>query len=154
MALTSVLSNHMTAPHPDGIGAAKSMELALQDAGINSEEVDYLNPHATSTPIGDIAELNAVQKVFKGSKHLAISATKSFTGHLLGAAGAVEAILCIKAIEQNCIPPTMNIVNLDTVIPKDIQIVRDNYKKKTVKVAMSNAFGFGGHNASIIFKKI
>ena len=145
---------HMTAPHPDGIGAAKSMELSLKDAGLNPEDIDYLNPHATSTPIGDIAELNAIQKVFNGSKNLDISATKSMTGHLLGAAGAVEAILCIKAIEQNIIPPTMNIESLDENIPKGIQIVQNKSKHKTVNVAMSNAFGFGGHNASVIFKKI
>ncbi len=145
---------HMTAPHPDGIGAAKSMELSLKDAGLNPEDIDYLNPHATSTPIGDIAELNAIQQVFNGSENLDISATKSMTGHLLGAAGAVEAILCIKAIEQNIIPPTMNIESLDENIPKGIQIVQNKSKHKTVNVAMSNAFGFGGHNASVIFKKI
>ena len=145
---------HMTSPHPEGIGAAKAMELALQDAGLKPEEVDYLNPHATSTPVGDIAELNAIQKVFKGSKHLDISATKSMTGHLLGAAGAVEAILCIKAIEQGIIPPTMNIENLDKDIPEGIHIVQSFPKKKTINVAMSNAFGFGGHNATVVFKKI
>lgn len=144
---------HMTAPHPEGIGAAKSMELALEDANITSEQVDYLNPHATSTPLGDLAELNAITKVFKGSPNLDISATKSMTGHLLGAAGAVEAILCIKAIQNSIIPPTINISNLDENIPEGINIVTDS-KEKEINIAMSNAFGFGGHNSTVIFRKI
>lgn len=144
---------HMTAPHPEGIGAAKSMELALEDAGITFHQVDYLNPHATSTPLGDLAELNAITKVFKGSPNLDISATKSMTGHLLGAAGAVEAILCIKAIQNSIIPPTINISNLDKNIPEGIHIVTDS-KEKEINIAMSNAFGFGGHNSTVIFRKI
>ena len=144
---------HMTAPHPEGIGAAKSMELALEDANITSEQVDYLNPHATSTPLGDLAELNAITKVFKGSPNLDISATKSMTGHLLGAAGAVEAILCIKAIQNSIIPPTINISNLDENIPAGINIVTEP-KEKEINIAMSNAFGFGGHNSTVIFRKI
>lgn len=144
---------HMTAPHPEGIGAAKSMELALEDANITSDQVDYLNPHATSTPLGDLAELNAVTKVFKGSSNLDISATKSMTGHLLGAAGAVEAILCIKAIQNSIIPPTINISNLDENIPEGINIVTEP-KQKEINIAMSNAFGFGGHNSTVIFRKI
>ncbi len=145
---------HMTAPHPDGIGAAKAMELALQDAEILPEQIDYLNPHATSTPIGDIAELNAVKKVFKNSENLDISATKSMTGHLLGAAGAAEAIICIKSIQEDIIPPTINISNLDENIPEGINIISQKPKQKTVNIAMSNAFGFGGHNATVIFRKI
>lgn len=144
---------HMTAPHPEGIGAAKSMELALADAEITFDQVDYLNPHATSTPLGDLAELNAITKVFKGSPNLDISATKSMTGHLLGAAGAVEAILCIKAIQNSIIPPTINILNLDEKIPEGINIVTDA-KEKEINIAMSNAFGFGGHNSTVIFRKI
>jgi len=144
---------HMTAPHPEGIGAAKSMELALEDANITSNQVDYLNPHATSTPLGDLAELNAITKVFKGSPNLDISATKSMTGHLLGAAGAVEAILCIKAIQNSIIPPTINISNLDKNIPEGIHIVTEP-KEKEINIAMSNAFGFGGHNSTVIFRKI
>lgn len=144
---------HMTAPHPEGIGAAKSMELALEDANITSDQVDYLNPNATSTPLGDLAELNAITKVFKGSPNLEISATKSMTGHLLGAAGAVEAILCIKAIQNSIIPPTINISNLDENIPEGINIVTDP-KEKEINIAMSNAFGFGGHNSTVIFRKI
>ncbi|SHK44064.1 beta-ketoacyl-ACP synthase II [Epilithonimonas mollis] len=144
---------HMTAPHPEGIGAAKSMELALQDAEILPEQVDYLNPHATSTPIGDLAELNAINKVFKESPNLDISATKSMTGHLLGAAGAVEAIICIKAIQENIIPATINVSKLDENIPQGINIITEN-KEKPITIAMSNAFGFGGHNSTVIFRKI
>lgn len=144
---------HMTAPHPEGIGAAKSMELALEDANISPDQVDYLNPHATSTPLGDLAELNAITKVFKGSPNLDISATKSMTGHLLGAAGAVEAIICIKAIQENIIPATINVSKLDDNIPQGINIITEN-KEKPINIAMSNAFGFGGHNSTVIFKKI
>jgi len=144
---------HMTAPHPEGIGAAKSMELALQDAEILPEQVDYLNPHATSTPLGDLAELNAINKVFKGSPNLDISATKSMTGHLLGAAGAAEAIICIKAIQENVIPATINVSKLDENIPEGINIITEN-KEKPINIAMSNAFGFGGHNSTVIFRKI
>ena len=144
---------HMTAPHPEGIGAAKSMELALEDANITSDQVDYLNPHATSTPLGDLAELNAITKVFKGSPNLDISATKSMTGHLLGAAGAAEAIICIKAIQENIIPATINVSKLDENIPEGINIITEN-KEKTINIAMSNAFGFGGHNSTVIFRKI
>ena len=144
---------HMTAPHPDGIGAAKSMELALEDANITSDQVDYLNPHATSTPLGDLAELNAITKVFKGSPNLDISATKSMTGHLLGAAGAAEAIICIKAIQENIIPATINVSKLDENIPEGINIITEN-KEKSINIAMSNAFGFGGHNSTVIFRKI
>lgn len=144
---------HMTAPHPDGIGAAKSMELALEDADITYEQVDYLNPHATSTPLGDLAELNAINKVFKGSPNLDISATKSMTGHLLGAAGAVEAIICIKTIQENIIPATINVSKLDENIPEGINIITKD-KEKEINIAMSNAFGFGGHNSTVIFRKI
>lgn len=144
---------HMTAPHPEGIGAAKSMELALEDANISPDQVNYLNPHATSTPLGDLAELNAITKVFKGSPNLDISATKSMTGHLLGAAGAVEAIICIKAIQENIIPATINVSKLDENIPQGINIITEN-KEKPINIAMSNAFGFGGHNSTVIFSKI
>jgi len=144
---------HMTAPHPEGIGAAKSMELALEDANIKSDQVEYLNPHATSTPLGDLAELNAITKVFKGSPNLDISATKSMTGHLLGAAGAVEAIICIKSIQENIIPATINVSKLDENIPEGINIVTET-KEKEINIAMSNAFGFGGHNSTVIFRKI
>ena len=145
---------HMTAPHPEGLGAAKAMELALKEAGINAVDVDYLNPHATSTPVGDIGELNAVSKVFRDTENLSISGTKSMTGHLLGAAGAIEAILAIKAINDQVAPPTINTVHLDEAIPKGFRIVTGEALERKINVAMSNAFGFGGHNATVVFKSV
>lgn len=145
---------HMTSPHPQGLGAAKAMLLALEEAKLDPSELDYLNLHATSTPVGDIAELNAVNKTFKGSRNLWVSSSKSMTGHLLGAAGAIEAILAIKSINKNIIPPTINIQNPDPEIPEGIQIVLSQAKQKTIKTAMSNAFGFGGHNSTVIFREI
>ncbi|MGV4413650.1 beta-ketoacyl-ACP synthase II [Chryseobacterium sp. T1] len=144
---------HMTSPHPDGLGAAKAMELAMEEAGLTSKDIDYLNLHATSTSVGDIAELNAVQKVFGNNHKLHVSSTKSMTGHLLGAAGAIEAIIAIKSINDNVIPATINVEELDDRIPADINVVINKLLEKPVKVAMSNAFGFGGHNASVIFKE-
>ncbi len=144
---------HMTAPHPEGIGAIKAMQLAVKEAGANMEDIDYINPHATSTPLGDLVELKAINNAFKGSKNLDISATKSMTGHLLGAAGAVEAILSIKAIQNSIIPPTINLHRIDENIPKDINIVFGEAKEKEINFALSNAFGFGGHNATVVFKK-
>ena len=145
---------HMTSPQPEGIGAAKAMDLALKEAGISIHELDYLNLHATSTPVGDISELNAVNKLFKGSANLHVSATKSMTGHLLGAAGAIEAVLAIKSINDNIIPPTINVESPDSGIPQGIQIVQKEALQKEVNTAMSNAFGFGGHNATVVFRKI
>jgi len=145
---------HMTSPHPEGIGAAKAMSLAMEEAQINSDQLDYLNLHATSTPVGDIAELKAMQLAFGKSSNLWVSSTKSMTGHLLGAAGAIEAIIAIKSINNNVIPATINIENLDPAIPEGINIVVNQPMEKTVQTAMSNAFGFGGHNSSILFKKI
>lgn len=144
---------HITSPRPDGFGASKAMQFALNEAKINISDLDYLNLHATSTPVGDIAELNAVNNTFKGSKNLHVSSTKSMTGHLLGAAGAIESIISIKSINENIIPATTNIENLDENIPRDINIVTNHPISKKVKYAMSNAFGFGGHNSSILFKK-
>lgn len=144
---------HMTAPHPDGAGAIKAMQLALEEAGANAEDINYINPHATSTPLGDLIELNAITKVFRGNTNLDISATKSMTGHLLGAAGAAEAIISIKAIQNGIIPPTINMHNIDERIPRDINIVFNEAKEKDINYALSNAFGFGGHNATLIFKK-
>ncbi|MGG7439539.1 beta-ketoacyl-ACP synthase II [Chryseobacterium arthrosphaerae] len=144
---------HMTAPHPEGAGAIKAMQLAVKEAGANMEDIDYINPHATSTPLGDLIELKAINNAFKGSKNLDISATKSMTGHLLGAAGAVEAILSIKAIQNSIIPPTINLHSIDESIPKDINIVFGEAKEKEINFALSNAFGFGGHNATLVFKK-
>lgn len=145
---------HMTATHPEGIGAIKAMELALEEAQLHPDKVDYLNAHATSTPVGDPSEVIAVQKVFGSEPNLRISGTKSMTGHLLGAAGAVESILCIKAITDNIIPPTINTVKLDPSIPEKIQIVTGESVNAQVDVAMTNSFGFGGHNATLVFKKI
>lgn len=146
---------HMTATHPEGLGAAKAMELALQEAQLNIEKVDYLNAHATSTPVGDLSEVKAITKVFgQKTENLSISATKSMTGHLLGAAGAAEAILSIKTIQEGKIPPTINVVELDPAIPKGMHIVTGEAIEKTVNVAMSNTFGFGGHNAIVIFRKM
>jgi len=144
---------HMTAPHPDGAGAIKAMQLALEEAGANAEDIHYINPHATSTPLGDLIELNAINKIFKGNTNLDISATKSMTGHLLGAAGAAEAIISIKAIQNGIIPPTINMHNIDERIPRDINIVFNEAKEKNIDFALSNAFGFGGHNATLVFKK-
>ena len=145
---------HMTSPHPEGIGASKAMQLALKEASLDFSKLDYLNLHATSTPVGDIAELNAVNKTFKGSTNLWVSSSKSMTGHLLGAAGAIEAIIAIKSITENIIPPTINIENLDANIPNGIQIVMNQPMQKTIKTAMSNAFGFGGHNSTVLFKAV
>ncbi|ASW75156.1 3-oxoacyl-ACP synthase [Chryseobacterium piperi] len=144
---------HMTAPHPEGAGAIKAMRLALKEAGVNAEDIDYINPHATSTPLGDLIELKAISSIFKGSKKLDISGTKSMTGHLLGAAGAAEAILSIKAIQNGIIPPTINMHTIDPNIPTDVNIVFNEAKEKDITYALSNAFGFGGHNATVVFKK-
>lgn len=146
---------HLTATHPHGAGAALGMKWALEDAGLSITDVDYLNPHATSTPLGDVSEMKAVVNFF-GEKpdHLHISATKSATGHLLGAAGAAEAIICIKAIHEGVIPPTINTTTIDPEMPKGLNIVLGKKLKKDVNVALSNTFGFGGHNASAVFKKV
>jgi 3-oxoacyl-[acyl-carrier-protein] synthase II len=144
---------HMTSPHPEGLGAAKAMELALEEAGIRPREVDYLNLHATSTPVGDIAELRAVHKVFGDDVPLHVSSTKSMTGHLLGAAGAIEAIVCIMSINDKIIPATINVEQLDEAIPSGIQVVVNQALEKDVKVAMSNTFGFGGHNSTVVFRQ-
>jgi 3-oxoacyl-[acyl-carrier-protein] synthase II len=146
---------HLTATHPHGLGAALGMQWALEDAGVSLNEVDYLNPHATSTPLGDVSEMKAVVKFFgEQPDHLHISATKSATGHLLGAAGAAEAIICIKAIETGVIPPTINTTTLDPELPQGLNIVIGKKLEKNVNVALSNTFGFGGHNASAVFKKV
>ncbi len=146
---------HMTATHPEGLGAAKAMNLAMEEAGIKPSDIDYLNTHATSTPVGDISEIKAIMKVFgDDTANLSISATKSMTGHLLGAAGAIESILCIKAINNGIIPPTINTTSLDPEIPASLNIVTGTALKKTVNIAMNNTFGFGGHNSIVIFRKL
>ncbi|MDM8175806.1 MULTISPECIES: beta-ketoacyl-ACP synthase II [Olivibacter] len=146
---------HMTATHPEGEGAYMAMKLALKDANIEAQEVDYLNAHATSTPVGDMSELKAIHKLFESSfDRLHVSATKSMTGHLLGAAGAIEAIACVLSIRDSIIPPTINLTNPDEAIPEGLQLVKLNALKHDVKVAMSNTFGFGGHNGIAVFKKL
>jgi len=146
---------HMTATHPEGKGAKVAMQKSLEDGKLSTDDVDYLNAHATSTPIGDISELTAIQNLFgENAKNLHISATKSITGHLMGAAGAAEAITSIKAIRENIIPPTINIEKMDPGIPSKVQIVKNEAMEKEINVAMSNTFGFGGHNGIVIFKKI
>ena len=145
---------HITSPHPEGIGAAKAMTLALEEANLKAEELDYLNLHATSTPVGDLAELNAAKLVFGASDQLHISSTKSMTGHLLGAAAAIEAIIAIKSINDNVVPPTINVTEPDPEIPEGMKLVFNEALYKEVKTAMSNAFGFGGHNSTVVFKEL
>lgn len=146
---------HMTATHPEGKGASAAMSRALEDAGLNTDEVDYLNVHATSTPVGDLSEVKAIANTFgEQPDTLYISATKSMTGHLLGAAGAIEAIASIKAIREGVIPPTINTENVDPEIPPGLNIVLGESVEQNVNVAMSNTFGFGGHNGIVVFKKI
>jgi 3-oxoacyl-[acyl-carrier-protein] synthase II len=146
---------HLTAPHPEGLGASKVMEKALSDGNMAPEEVDYINVHGTSTPLGDIAEPKAIQKVFGDHAYkLNISSTKSMTGHLLGAAGAIEAIACILAIKHGIVPPTINHFEDDPEIDNKLNFTFNKAQKRPIKVALSNTFGFGGHNASIVFKAI
>jgi 3-oxoacyl-[acyl-carrier-protein] synthase II len=144
---------HLTGTHPEGDGAVLGMEEALREAGISADEIDYINMHATSTPQGDVSELIAAKRVFGERKSLSVSGTKSMTGHLLGAAGAIEAIACIKAIEHDIVPPTIN----TTAIEPDFEYLFDfpltKGKPKKLTYVMSNTFGFGGHIASVIFKK-
>lgn len=147
-------AHHITAPHPEGIGAASVMQLTLQDAGMQPEDLDYVNVHGTSTPLGDVAELKAVQKVFGDWAYkLNVSSTKSMTGHLLGAAGAIEAAACILAVKHDIIPPTINHFTDDPEIDSQLNLTFNKAEKRTVRAALSNTFGFGGHNSSVIFKK-
>jgi len=146
---------HITAPHPEGIGAANVMRLALEEAGMSTSEVDYINVHGTSTPLGDIAETKAIKTVFgEDAFNLNIGSTKSMTGHLLGAAGAIEAIACIKAVETDTVPPTINFETEDPDIDYNLNFTFNKAEKREVRAAMSNTFGFGGHNTSVIFSKV
>ncbi|BCI64060.1 beta-ketoacyl-ACP synthase II [Coprobacter secundus] len=147
---------HLTATHPEGLGATLVMENALADAEMKPEEVDYINVHGTSTPVGDISEVKAIKKVFgQHAYDLNISSTKSMTGHLLGAAGAIEAMICVKSVENDIVPPTINFTegDEDPEIDYKLNFTFNKAQKRTVNVALSNTFGFGGHNASIIVKK-
>jgi len=147
-------AHHITAPHPEGLGATNVMKVTLEDAGMKPDEVDYVNVHGTSTPLGDIAETQAIKKVFGESAYkLSISSTKSMTGHLLGAAGAVEAMACILAIVNGTIPPTINHEHEDKDLDPELDFTFNKARKRDVNAALSNTFGFGGHNASVLFKK-
>lgn len=146
---------HITAPHPEGAGIIKVMKYALEEAGIKPEEVDYINTHGTSTPLGDIGEIKAIQKVFgEHAYNLNISSTKSMTGHLLGAAGAIETIACLLAIKEGIVPPTINHFTDDPDMDSRLNMTFNTAQKREVKVALSNTFGFGGHNFSIILRKV
>jgi 3-oxoacyl-[acyl-carrier-protein] synthase II len=148
-------AHHMTAPHPDGIGVIAVMKNCLENAGIKPEEVDHINTHGTSTPLGDVAELKAISEVFGDhAKNININSTKSMTGHLLGAAGAIESIASILAMEHSLVPPTINHNVVDENIDPKLNLTLNKAQKRDVKVAMSNTFGFGGHNACVLFKKL
>jgi 3-oxoacyl-[acyl-carrier-protein] synthase II len=146
---------HLTAPHPEGLGALNVMRNALEDAGMTPEDIDYINVHGTSTPLGDIAETKAIKQVFgEHAYKLNISSTKSMTGHLLGAAGAVESVAAILSIVNNVVPPTINHFTDDPELDNALNLTFNVAQKRTVNAALSNTFGFGGHNASVIFKKL
>ena len=145
-------AHHMTAPHPEGKGARNCMREAIKDAGIKPEDIGHINTHGTSTPVGDVAEPKAIVSLFGEDNDILINSTKSMTGHLLGAAGAIEAMACVMAVQHGIIPPTINHFEDDPNIPK-LNFVFNEAVKKDIKYALSNTFGFGGHNASIIFKK-
>ena len=143
---------HVTATHPEGLGAFRAMSEAIFDAGIDAAQVDYLNAHATSTPLGDISEIKAIDQLFGPFRdNFSISATKSMTGHLLGGAGALAAIICAKTIQEQVVPPTINTTTLDDELPPGIDLTLGSARRKRVNIAMSNAFGFGGHCASVVF---
>ena len=147
---------HLTATHPDGLGAKLVMTNALEDAGLSPEDIDYINVHGTSTPVGDISESKAIKEVFGDAAYkLNISSTKSMTGHLLGAAGAIEAVFALKAVEEDIVPPTINHAadDEDPEIDYKLNFTFNQAQRRTVRAALSNTFGFGGHNASVIFKK-
>lgn len=146
---------HMTAPHPEGEGAVLSMQEALRDADLQPEAIDYVNVHGTSTPLGDVAELKALEKVF--GDHISamnVSSTKSMTGHLLGAAAAIEALASIMALQRGVIPPTINVENLDPAINTKFNLTLGDAERRDVNVVLSNTFGFGGHNSTVIFRRL
>ena len=146
---------HMTAPHPEGIGVIAVMRNCLENAGLKPEDVDHINTHGTSTPLGDVAELKAISEVFGDhAKNININSTKSMTGHLLGAAGAIESIASILAMEHGIVPPTINHTVVDENIDPNLNLTLNQPQKREINVAMSNTFGFGGHNACVLFKKL
>jgi 3-oxoacyl-[acyl-carrier-protein] synthase II len=145
---------HITAPHPEGLGAQNVMKMTLEDAEMTINDIDYINVHGTSTPLGDIAELKAIRAVFGDQAYkLNISSTKSMTGHLLGGAGAIEAVAGIMSVREDIVPPTINHFTDDPEIDNGLNLTFHTAQKRTVNAALSNTFGFGGHNASVIFKK-
>lgn len=145
---------HATATHPEGEGAALSMQSALDDALLGADKVDYINLHATSTPVGDLSEIKAVEKVFGSNlSNISLGATKSMTGHLLGAAGALEALICVKALQTGLLPPVINLTKKDPALPEGLRIPQAEAEKRPIRYAMSNSFGFGGHNATIVLGK-
>ncbi len=147
-------AHHITAPHPDGLGARNVMLQALDDAGMQPTDIDYINTHGTSTPLGDLAEIKAIQSVFgEHAYELNISSTKSMTGHCLGAAGVIEGIACIMAVQHDIVPPTINHFTDDPELDKKLNFTFEKAQKRVVNAALSNTFGFGGHNACVIFKK-
>ena len=147
-------AHHITAPHPQGTGAQNVMKQAIEEAGIDTASIDYINVHGTSTPLGDVAELKAIKSLFgEHAYNLNISSTKSMTGHLLGAAGVIEAIACIMSVKEDVIPPTINHETHDPDIDEKLDLTVNKAKKRTVNYALSNTFGFGGHNASVLVKK-
>jgi 3-oxoacyl-[acyl-carrier-protein] synthase II len=147
-------AHHITAPHPEGLGAKNVMKLAIEDADIDVTDIDYINVHGTSTPLGDIAETKAIKSLFGDHAYnLNISSTKSMTGHLLGAAGVIETIACIMSVKNDIVPPTINHETNDPDIDENLNLTLNNAQKRTVNYALSNTFGFGGHNASILVKK-
>ncbi|WP_075350858.1 beta-ketoacyl-ACP synthase II [Algoriphagus marinus] len=147
-------ANHITAPHPEGLGASSVMKIALEDANISPEAIDYVNVHGTSTPLGDVSETKAIETVFgEHAYKMNISSTKSMTGHLLGAAGAIEAIACIYAMNNSLVPPTINHFTDDESFDKRLNLTFNTAQKREINYALSNTFGFGGHNCSVIFKK-
>ncbi len=147
-------AHHLTAPHPEGLGARNVMRAALADAGMTADDIDYVNVHGTSTPLGDLAEVKAIEEVFgEHAKALSISSTKSMTGHLLGAAGAVETLACIMAVTENVVPPTINFADPDPDLNQELDYTFNVMRRRPVNAALSNTFGFGGHNASVIVRK-
>lgn len=147
-------AHHLTAPHPEGLGARNVMRQALEDANMSSDEIDYINVHGTSTPLGDVAEVKAIKDVFgEHTYNLNVSSTKSMTGHLLGGAGAIESVASIMAIEKGIIPPTINHHTADPEIDSKINLTLNTAQERSVRAALCNTFGFGGHNASVIFKR-
>jgi len=148
-------AHHITAPHPEGLGATAVMLDALSDMNMDPSEVDYINVHGTSTPLGDLAESKAILKVFGESAYkLNISSSKSMTGHLLGATGVIEAIACILAVKNDIVPPTINHFTDDPAFDPKLNFTFNKAEKRTVRAALSNTFGFGGHNASVVFRKL